>query len=53
MSQFLVLFQDYELDGVDWTKVEFDDNQECLDLFEKVFMGFTFLSFMSYLVVMS
>ncbi|GMY31655.1 myosin-2 [Fagus crenata] len=27
--------EDYELDGVDWTKVEFDDNQECLDLFEK------------------
>lgn len=27
--------QDYELDGVDWTKVDFEDNQECLDLFEK------------------
>ncbi|MED6199585.1 hypothetical protein PIB30_077310 [Stylosanthes scabra] len=27
---------DYELDGVDWTKVKFEDNQVCLDLFEKV-----------------
>lgn len=53
MSQFPCLFQDYELDGVDWTKVEFEDNQECLDLFEKVFLGFTFVSFMCYLVVTS
>ncbi|KAK7854423.1 myosin-2 [Quercus suber] len=30
---------DYELDGVDWTKVEFEDNQECLDLFEKKPLG--------------
>lgn len=45
MSQFPCLFQDYELDGVDWTKVEFEDNQECLDLFEKVFLGFTFVSY--------
>lgn len=35
---FLVLFQDYELDGIDWTKVEFEDNQKCLDVFEKVFI---------------
>ncbi|KAK7405181.1 hypothetical protein VNO78_06380 [Psophocarpus tetragonolobus] len=28
-------FQDYELDGIDWTKVDFEDNEECLDLFEK------------------
>lgn len=28
--------QEYELDGIDWTKVEFEDNQDCLDLFEKV-----------------
>ncbi|XP_061367190.1 myosin-2-like isoform X2 [Gastrolobium bilobum] len=27
--------EDYESDGIDWTKVDFDDNQECLDLFEK------------------
>lgn len=33
-----ILFQDYEIDGVDWTKVDFEDNQECLDLFEKVFI---------------
>ncbi|KAK7272499.1 hypothetical protein RJT34_29126 [Clitoria ternatea] len=31
--------EDYELDGVDWTKVEFEDNQECLDLFEKKPLG--------------
>lgn len=40
---FVLLFlfskklQDYELDGVDWTKVDFEDNQECLNLIEKVF----------------
>lgn len=33
----LFYFQECELDGVDWTKVDFEDNQECLDLFEKVF----------------
>ncbi|KAK4491995.1 hypothetical protein RD792_002782 [Penstemon davidsonii] len=26
--------EEYELDGIDWTKVEFEDNQDCLDLFE-------------------
>lgn len=34
------MFQEYELDGVDWSKVDFEDNQECLDLFEKVFFLF-------------
>lgn len=29
----------YELDGIDWTRVEFKDNQECLDLFEKKHIG--------------
>lgn len=28
--------QDYEQDGIDWTKVDFIDNQDCLNLFEKV-----------------
>ncbi|XP_060191105.1 myosin-2-like isoform X3 [Lycium barbarum] len=28
--------EEYELDGIDWAKVDFEDNQECLDLFEKV-----------------
>ncbi|CAN1775291.1 VIII-2 [Linum perenne] len=28
--------EDYEEDGIDWTKVDFEDNQDCLDLFEKV-----------------
>ncbi|XP_019183419.1 PREDICTED: myosin-2 [Ipomoea nil] len=27
--------EEYESDGIDWIKVEFEDNQECLDLFEK------------------
>lgn len=31
--------EEYELDGIDWTKVEFEDNQECLDLFEKKPIG--------------
>ncbi|KAL8549999.1 hypothetical protein ACS0TY_008720 [Phlomoides rotata] len=26
---------DYELDGIDWKKVDFEDNQESLNLFEK------------------
>lgn len=30
------ILQDYELNGVDITKVNFTDNQECLDLIEKV-----------------
>ncbi|KAG5255087.1 myosin [Salix suchowensis] len=29
--------QEYEEDGIDWAKVDFQDNQECLNLFEKVF----------------
>ncbi|KAL6999435.1 hypothetical protein U1Q18_000597 [Sarracenia purpurea var. burkii] len=32
-------FKEYESDGIDWTKVEFEDNQECLDLFEKKPLG--------------
>ncbi|KAJ1408494.1 P-loop containing nucleoside triphosphate hydrolase [Sesbania bispinosa] len=31
--------EDYESDGIDWTKVDFVDNQECLDLFEKKPLG--------------
>ncbi|KAK3010950.1 hypothetical protein RJ639_011846 [Escallonia herrerae] len=31
--------EEYELDGIDWTKVEFEDNQECLNLFEKKPIG--------------
>ncbi|XP_047340670.1 myosin-2-like [Impatiens glandulifera] len=27
--------EEYESEGIDWTKVDFKDNQECLDLFEK------------------
>jgi myosin heavy subunit len=28
--------QEYVDDGIDWAKVEFEDNQDCLNLFEKV-----------------
>jgi myosin-5 len=31
-----VQLQEYKAEGIDWTRVEFDDNQECLDLIEKV-----------------
>ncbi|KAM7277865.1 hypothetical protein ACFE04_004999 [Oxalis oulophora] len=31
--------EDYETDGVDWTKVDFEDNDECLNLFEKKPLG--------------
>ncbi|KAK1391255.1 Myosin-2 [Heracleum sosnowskyi] len=31
--------EEYESDGIDWKKVEFEDNQECLDLFEKKPIG--------------
>ena len=30
------ILQDYELNGVDGTKVNFEDNLECLNLIEKV-----------------
>lgn len=36
MLTFHVLFQEYIQDGIDWTKVDFEDNQDCLSLFEKV-----------------
>ncbi|XP_010536994.1 PREDICTED: myosin-2-like isoform X2 [Tarenaya hassleriana] len=31
--------EEYEVDGIDWAKVEFEDNQECLDLIEKKPVG--------------
>lgn len=44
----MLFFQEYIQDGIDWTKVEFEDNQDCLNLFEKVpellSMSFLFLS---------
>lgn len=30
------ILQDYEFNGVDGTKLNFKDNQECLNLIEKV-----------------
>ncbi|KAL0726888.1 hypothetical protein Bca4012_022981 [Brassica carinata] len=35
--------EEYEGDGIDWTKVEFKDNQQCLDLIEKKPIGFVSL----------
>ncbi|KAK4484366.1 hypothetical protein RD792_006943 [Penstemon davidsonii] len=31
--------EECELDGIDWTKVDFEDNQDCLDLYEKKPIG--------------
>ncbi|PPR82450.1 hypothetical protein GOBAR_AA38264 [Gossypium barbadense] len=31
--------EEYDLEGIDWSKVVFEDNQECLDLFEKKPLG--------------
>ncbi|XP_073040750.1 myosin-1-like isoform X1 [Primulina eburnea] len=31
--------EEYIQDGIDWAKVDFDDNQDCLDLFEKKPLG--------------
>ncbi|KDP38945.1 hypothetical protein JCGZ_00702 [Jatropha curcas] len=31
--------EEYDEDGIDWTKVDFIDNQECLNLFEKKPLG--------------
>ena len=38
-----VHFQEYIQDGIDWAKVDFDDNQDCLNLFEKVRSSFLML----------
>ncbi|PIA29054.1 hypothetical protein AQUCO_06300017v1 [Aquilegia coerulea] len=31
--------EEYAQDGIDWTQVDFEDNQECLNLFEKKPLG--------------
>ncbi|KAI3988184.1 hypothetical protein MKX01_011973 [Papaver californicum] len=31
--------EEYTQDGIDWTKVDFEDNQDCLNLFEKKPIG--------------
>ncbi|XP_010268832.1 PREDICTED: myosin-2 [Nelumbo nucifera] len=31
--------EEYTQDGIDWTKVDFEDNKECLNLFEKKPLG--------------
>uniref|UniRef100_A0A452YH72 Myosin motor domain-containing protein n=1 Tax=Aegilops tauschii subsp. strangulata TaxID=200361 RepID=A0A452YH72_AEGTS len=38
--------EEYVEDGIDWAKVEFEDNQDCLNLFEKVWTC-TFSSLLS------
>lgn len=30
------MLQEYIQDGIDWAKVDFEDNKDCLNLFEKV-----------------
>ena len=30
--------QEYEREGIDWTKIHFKDNQPCLDIIEKVML---------------
>lgn len=32
----IVSYQEYIQDGIDWARVDFEDNQDCLNLFEKV-----------------
>ncbi|KAG6397811.1 hypothetical protein SASPL_139259 [Salvia splendens] len=39
VAKKLTLQQEYESDGIDWEKVDFVDNQECLNLFEKKPLG--------------
>ncbi|KAK4439890.1 Myosin-2 [Sesamum alatum] len=36
---FKLAQEEYELDGIDWTKIDFEDNQDCLDLIEKKPLG--------------
>lgn len=31
-----MIIQEYTSENIDWTRVEFEDNQECLELIEKV-----------------
>ncbi|KAM7484851.1 hypothetical protein LguiA_000860 [Lonicera macranthoides] len=35
-------FDEYILDGIDWANVDFEDNQDCLNLFEKAYEESTF-----------
>ncbi|KAF9682010.1 hypothetical protein SADUNF_Sadunf05G0062800 [Salix dunnii] len=37
--QDVLVNQEYIQDGIDWTKVDFEDNQDCLNLFEKKPLG--------------
>lgn len=42
--------QEYEGDGIDWKKIEFKDNKECLDLIEKVIYSLPPFKFATHLV---
>lgn len=35
---------EYEREGIDWTKVEFVDNQDCVDVFELRVRGAAWIS---------
>ncbi|XP_051152205.1 myosin-2-like isoform X2 [Andrographis paniculata] len=37
---FKIPQEEYKLDGINWTRIDFEDNQDCLDLFEKKPLGF-------------
>ncbi|CAM0956704.1 unnamed protein product [Alopecurus aequalis] len=37
--------EEYVEDGIDWAKVEFEDNQDCLNLFEKLFYSLSCFSY--------
>ncbi|KAK4796712.1 hypothetical protein SAY86_029038 [Trapa natans] len=36
---FKLELEDYEADGIDWTRIDFEDNEDCLDLIEKKLFG--------------
>lgn len=43
--------QEYIQDGIDWAKVDFEDNHDCLSLFEKVVNLMHQIECMHYLTV--
>jgi len=37
--------EEYDKEGINWTKIDFVDNQPCIDLISKVFFFSPFFSF--------